>query len=76
MDGRGAEDGSMEEVVNNLSTPGVPEATTVAENLEREAHSVVEAANGRQLLWYPVGIFVALLAVSGMLVLCTGGWEG
>jgi hypothetical protein len=66
----------MEEVVNDLSRPGVPEATAVVESLERETHGVVEAANGRELLRYPVGIFVALLAVSGMLVLCTGGWAG
>jgi len=66
----------MKEAVNNLGSPGVPEATAVAGSLERETRSVVEAANGRELLWYPVGIFVALLAVSGMLVLCTGGWAG
>ncbi len=39
--------------------------------------SVVEAANGREALWYPVGIVLAVLAASGALLLCCSGrWIG
>ena len=47
------------------------------EVLESEGHGAVEPATGREALWYPVGVALALLAASGAFLLCCPGrWIG
>ncbi len=56
---------------NDIGTRRVPEIAAI------EHGGVGEAGNGREALWYPVGILLALLAGFALLVFCCSGrWIG
>lgn len=58
--------------VNSVRASGCAEVEVV----ESEADGV-EPASGREALWYPVGVALALLAASGAFMLCfSGRWIG
>lgn len=54
-----------------------PALDAVAEVPENEVRGVAWAADRRDLLWYPVGSLLALLAASAVFALCwPGRWIG
>jgi hypothetical protein len=53
------------------------DVTATTEALEGEGHRVLSVVTAREVLWYPVGIVLALLAASSVFVLCCPGrWIG
>ncbi len=62
----------MDDAAKGLASRGVQGLLAVAEQQHGDRGDVDDSA-----LWYPVGILVALLAISVVLVFCCpGGWIG
>ncbi len=62
----------MDDAGKEFASRGVQDFLAVAEQQHDDRGEVNDSA-----LWYPVGILVALLAISVVLVFCCpGGWIG